>query len=89
MNSHIKLFFATLLFFFGVVVASYFGICWAFIGGISDIFEAIRSVDSDPSDVGMGVLKVMFSGLIGWGTAAPFLLTSLVLFDSVQASRGD
>jgi hypothetical protein len=57
----------------GVASGVYFGLWWAFIGGIADVISEIRSPDLNAMNVAIGVAKVFFSGVIGW-TAALLLI---------------
>ena len=52
------------------IAGLYFGIWWAFIGGIIDIIDEVnRAIAGEPLvalRVAAGIAKIMFAGLIGW-----------------------
>jgi hypothetical protein len=50
-----------------IIVGAYAGIVWALIGGIIDVVNAFKAPSVDAWGVGIGVVKVLFSGTIGWG----------------------
>jgi hypothetical protein len=45
----------------------YVGFWLMFIGGFVDIIQAIKAPVTEVSVVGFGVLKIIFSAVIGWG----------------------
>ena len=49
----------------GAAFGLYAGLWWAFIGGIVDVISAIRAPDLIAMDVAIGVVKVIFAGVIG------------------------
>ena len=49
----------------GIVFGLYVGLWWAFIGGIVDVISAIRAPELVAMDVAIGIVKVLFAGLIG------------------------
>ena len=53
----------------GIIFGIYAGIWWAFIGGIVDIIEQVRAEDLSAIAVAIGVVKILFAGVIGWGCA--------------------
>lgn len=52
----------------GVCLGAYTGIWWALVGGVVDIIEATKAPVTSASAVGVGLLKIFASGLIGWAT---------------------
>lgn len=52
----------------GVVAGAYFGIWWAFIGGIIDVINAFTAPTISATAVAFGVAKVVFAAAIGWAT---------------------
>lgn len=50
----------------GVALGIYAGVWWAFVGGIVDVIGAIRAPEFVGGDVAIGVVKVIFAGLIGY-----------------------
>lgn len=67
----------------GVFLGLYVGIWWGFIGGIVDIINEFKSVETDAMNIAMGVAKIVFSNIFGWLAAAPLFLLghALVLND--------
>jgi hypothetical protein len=51
-----------------VIVGAYAGIVWALIGGIVDVVNAFKAPSVDAWGVGIGVVKILFCSVIGWGT---------------------
>jgi hypothetical protein len=49
----------------GVVFGVWAGLWWAFIGGISQIVDALQASPIDGSNIGWGVVKIIFAGAIG------------------------
>ena len=49
----------------GIAFGLYVGLWWAFIGGIVDVISAIRATELVAMDVAIGIVKVLFAGLIG------------------------
>jgi hypothetical protein len=52
----------------GVCLGAYTGIWWALVGGVVDLIEVIKAPVTTASAVGVGMLKIVASGLIGWAT---------------------
>lgn len=63
----------------GAATGIYLGIWWAFIGGIVNVIEAVRSEELIAMDVAVGVAKVMFAGLIGTVSAVVLVFPGLAL----------
>jgi hypothetical protein len=51
-----------------LLAALYFGIWWAFIGGIVQVIDQLRAPQMNSLLIAIGIAKVMFAGLIGWIT---------------------
>jgi hypothetical protein len=51
----------------GVLAGLYFGIWWAFIGGIIAFIEAIQAEPVLAKSVAYAIARVFFASLIGWG----------------------
>lgn len=66
----------------GVALGLYAGIWWAFIGGIVDVIREIRAPELSVMNVGVGIAKVLFAGLIGWVAAAVALVPGYALLKS-------
>lgn len=58
----------------GIALGLYAGIWWAFIGGIVDVITEVRAEQLSAMGVAIGVAKVLFSGVIGWLSAALLLV---------------
>ena len=68
----------------GIAFGLYAGIWWAFIGGIVDIISEVRSPDLSALNVAIGVVKVLFAGLIGWLSGAVFIIPGIVMIESAD-----
>tara|TARA_R110000824_G_scaffold526_4_gene3342 strand:+ start:4640 stop:4885 length:246 start_codon:yes stop_codon:yes gene_type:complete len=66
----------------GIAAGLYVGLWWAFIGGIVNVIEAIRSEELVAMDVAIGVCKIVFAGIIGWVSAAVLIVPGLALLES-------
>lgn len=66
---------------FGIVAGFYMGIWWAFIGGIIGVISEVRAEELIAINVATSIAKIVFSSLIGWLSAIPFLATGRVLID--------
>lgn len=49
----------------GIALGLYAGVWWAFIGGIIDIINEIKAVDTNAMNIAIGCVKVLFAGAIG------------------------
>jgi len=58
----------------GVVVGLYVGFWWAFIGGITQIVNAVIAPEVIATTVAWGVAKVVFASLLGWISALVFII---------------
>jgi hypothetical protein len=65
----------------GVVAGLYVGVWWAFIGGIVDIINEIKSVEVTALNVAIGIAKVLFAGFFGWVSAALLILPGALLIN--------
>jgi hypothetical protein len=72
----------TILIIIGVILGLYLGVWLCFIGGIINVIQAIRAENLIPMDVAIGVMKVMFSGFLGYTSAAIFVIPGLAIFNS-------
>lgn len=63
----------------GACLGAYMGVWWALVGGVVDLIEAIKAPVTTASAVGVGLLKIAASGLIGWGTVVVAVLPSSYL----------
>jgi hypothetical protein len=66
----------------GIAFGLYAGLWWAFIGGIVDVITEIRAVDMSALNIAIGVVKVLFSGLIGWLSASVLMLPGVAMLNS-------
>lgn len=62
----------------------YFGLWWAFIGGIVAILESMKSTPVDSLGVALGVARVMFAGIIGWCAAAIMIIPANMLANKIK-----
>lgn len=58
----------------GIVAGLYFGVWWAFIGGIVQVIEQIRAPELSAMVIAVGIAKIVFAGLIGWLSAIVFII---------------
>jgi hypothetical protein len=65
----------------GVVAGLYVGVWWAFIGGIVDIINEIKSVEVTALNVAIGIAKVLFAGFFGLVSAALLILPGALLIN--------
>jgi hypothetical protein len=63
----------------GVGLGLYCGLWWAFIGGIIQIIEQVRAEHLIAMEVAIGIVKILFAGLIGWASAAVLLIPGLAI----------
>ncbi len=66
------------------VGAGWLGVWILFIGGIVDIIDAIKAVDTDAMALAIGVAKIVFAAPIGWGA---FTLGALIGNCFIQAQK--
>ena len=72
----------SLLIFSGFFVALYFGLWWAFIGGIIEVTQQIRAPHLDAVALGLGIARILFASLIGWVSGLAFILPGLAILAS-------
>jgi hypothetical protein len=65
----LKLIVGYALMVFGFLLAVYASLWWAFIGGIVDVINAIRSPVLDATAIGIDIAKMMSDGVFGWAIA--------------------
>jgi len=58
----------------GVLFGVWAGIWWAFIGGIVDVVNEIKAVDTSAVNIAIGIAKVFFAVPIGYAAAAVAVL---------------
>ncbi len=58
----------------GAAMGLYVGIWWAFIGGIIEVVDAVRSEVLDSAKLGYGIARIVFAAPIGWAAAALLLV---------------
>lgn len=63
----------------GVVLGLYAGVWWAFIGGIVDIVNEVKAVDTSAMNIAIGCAKVVFAGGIGAFSAMILILPGAAL----------
>jgi hypothetical protein len=61
----------------GIAVGLYFGVYVMFIGGIIDIVDYIKQDLTTESLLVWGIVKIMFSGVVGWLAGLILLLPGL------------
>ena len=77
-----KVLFGILLMLIGVVFGLWAGLWWAFIGGIVDVIREILAPDLNALNIGIGIAKIFFAGLIGWAAAAIALVPGYAIVKS-------
>lgn len=74
-----KALFGVLLIVIGVCAGLYFGLWWAFIGGIVALIEQVRAPNLDALMVAIAIARIVFTGLIAWVSAMIFVLPGFML----------
>lgn len=74
---HGKLVLGAVLCIAGVALGLYAGLWWAFIGGIVDVITEIRAPELSAMGVALGIVKVLFAGVIGWLAALLLLVPGI------------
>lgn len=69
-----------LLILVGIGLGIYVGFWWALVGGIVNIIEQVGSESVSSLVIAGNVLKIMFSGLIGWISAIVFIFPGIAIF---------
>ena len=77
-----KMIFGILLMIVGVALGLWAGLWWAFIGGIVDVIRELRAPDLNALNIGIGIAKILFAGLIGWAAAAIALVPGYAIVKS-------
>jgi ABC-type xylose transport system permease subunit len=80
--SYLYLIVGILLVIIGVVAGLYVGVWWAFIGGIVDVINVIRSPEVSSLALAAGILKVVLATFIGWVSFAFFFLLGKAFIDA-------
>jgi hypothetical protein len=80
--NHGKMVLGTVLCIIGVASGLYFGLWWAFIGGIVDVITEIRAPELSAMGVAIGVAKVLFAGVIGQITACFCLIPGIAMIQA-------
>lgn len=57
-----------LLFIIGILGGFYLGFWIMLVGGIVDIINGIKAPIVEVTVIGVGLLKMIFSGIVGWFT---------------------
>ena len=71
----------------GVLAGVYFGVWWAFIGGIIAFVEAVKADPIIAMDVGLSVARVFFAGVIGWASAFVCMIPGMAMLSDGKPSR--
>ncbi len=66
----------------GLIAGLYFGVVWAFIGGIVSIVQQLRAEHMDATLLAFGIARIVFSGAIGWASACFFIIPGYVILAS-------
>lgn len=66
----------------GVCFGCYVGFYWCLVGGIIDIFTAFKGENVAVSMLAFGLLKCLFAGFSGWGSAALFIVPGFMIISS-------
>lgn len=66
----------------GIALGIYAGLWLSFVGGIVDAVQAIRAPVLDVTGLSVGILKVMFSGVVYSMISLPIIYYGLTIFDS-------
>jgi len=74
-----KLLIALALIFGGIITGLYFGLWWAFIGGIIAVIEQVRAPHIDALVMALGIARIIFSGFIGTIVGYAMILPGVAL----------
>lgn len=74
-----KVVFGILMIVAGVLFGLWAGVWWAFIGGIVDVVDGIKAVDTDAGMIAIGAAKVFFAVAIGWLSALLLIIPGMVI----------
>jgi len=86
---HIIALFGLLVIITGVIGGAYLGIVYGLVGGVIAVIEAAKHTPVESAGVAWGIARVLFSGLMGWGTAAAgtFIGSLLIAFAGYGSRR--
>ncbi|BDU72333.1 hypothetical protein [Mesoterricola silvestris] len=59
----------------GIALSLYLGVYVCLIGGIVQIIEAVKQTPVPTLDVAWGIVRVLLSSLVGWGSFALCFVT--------------
>lgn len=65
----------------GVVLGLYAGLWWAFIGGIVDVVNEVKAVDTSAMNIAIGIVKIVFAGAIGAVSAIVLIVPGAALIN--------
>jgi hypothetical protein len=54
----------------GIALGIYLGLWVCFVGGIIGFIDAVKANPVDAYGVAWSIVRVLFAGFVGWGTAA-------------------
>ena len=74
-----KTFIGVLLMVAGIGAGLYFGVWWGFIGGIVSVLNAFKATPIESMPVALGIVRVVFAGVIGWGAFAVLFIPGYVM----------
>lgn len=63
----------------GVLIGLYFGLWWAFIGGIIQVVNQIRAPEINVLIFALGIVKVIFAAFIGWVSALTLIIPGVAI----------
>jgi hypothetical protein len=66
----------------GIALGLYAGLWWAFIGGIVSIVEAVKATPVEAMGIALGIVRIMFAGLIGVVSAMLLVVPGAALASS-------
>lgn len=72
----------------GVLLGLYLGIWWAFVGGVIDIVESFSGQGVYALGLAIGLVKIMFSSLIGYVSGLVLIVPGYTLFNTNLNSNG-
>lgn len=73
-----KFFIGLALMLVGIAIGAYFGVWWAFVGGIMQIIDGCKA-NFATGMIAIGVLKVLCSSIIGWASGSVIFLPGLLM----------
>jgi CBS domain containing-hemolysin-like protein len=78
-----KLILGLILVLIGIVLGLWLGVWVCFIGGIVQIFEAIKHSPIIPLDIAIGIAKILGASLVGWLSAIFPIGIGLAILDRI------